>query len=115
MFVPSSRGLKKDHKFIFPDHNLLHNTSKKGKGGCDSDRIQVNLYPTYDVCLDISLYIVDAYRLPFYVNSILLSSIHVFLGGFKHWLFLSFFLTDLVFIQQICLHLTGINNFCDIY
>ena len=78
-FVQSLSQLQRiAQKLFLPDHNLLHNTSKKGKVGCQNDQIQVNLCPTYDICLDSLLYTVYAYYgLLFCVISILLSSIRV--------------------------------------
>ena len=40
------------------EHKPLHITTNNGKGGCRNDQIQVNLCPTYDICLDSLLYIV---------------------------------------------------------
>ena len=44
------------HKIILPDHKSLHITSKKGKGGGHNKQIQLNLCPTYDICLVSLLY-----------------------------------------------------------
>ena len=66
---------------------------------CQNDQIQVNLCPTYDICLDSLLYTVYASGLPFCVISILLSSIRVSLRAIYHRLSsFIYFRTELVFI-----------------
>ena len=68
---------KKYTNIILPDYKSLHTTSKKEKRGGYSDQIQVNLCPTYDICLDSLLYTVYAYWLPFCVFSLIVAGFGV--------------------------------------